>query len=764
MSKSADQQQLQRALSFHQAGRLDDAAELYRRVIRKDPKSFHALHYLGVIEAARGNYQHVKSLMERSLAIEPPNIQFVENYATILFQMEDYEAALEISKRGLKLSVVNIPLLYVSAISLFKLKQPEESITQFDRILLLAPNHIAAMNEQGSVLAELKRFDAALENFAKVLAIQPQYAEAHLNKGNVLGALKRHREAIAAYEKALAIRPDLPAAWTGSGNVLVGLRKYDAAMLAYNKALALQPDLLEAWEGRGNLLIELERYDEALLAYDRILALKPDSAQAWLGRGNALVGLKRREASAAYDQAVKLKPDMPYAAGVRLFNKLFLCDWTNLEAETTQFLTLVREGTLASTPFWLLATPASAAEQLRYTDRYRQEQPNLPPLWRGEVYSHDRIRVAYLSADLREHPVAYLMAGLFGHHDRSRFEVTAISLRAQDNSEFFGRTQTSLEHFIDAHSQSDLEIAELIRRLEIDIVVDLSGLTPSGRPEIMAQRPAPVQVNYLGYSGTMGTDNFDYIIGDATVIPEDQFGFYGESVVWLPDSFMPNDDSRVIAETTPTRVELDLPETGFVFCCFNLSYKIDPAIFDVWMRLLQQVEGSVLWLRDNGLGATENLRREAARRGVMPERLIFAPRVPLMADHLARHRRADLMLDTLHYNAHTTACDALWAGLPVLTCLGTTFAGRVSASLLNAVGLSGLIVGSLEDYEALALSLARDPSRLAAIKTKLARNRDTWPLFDTERSARHIEAAYTVMWQRYQKGERPQSFAVEPIK
>ena len=438
-----------------------------------------------------------------------------------------------------------------------------------------------------------------------------------------------------------------------------------------------------------------------------------------------------------------------------------MCDWTDLAAEVAQLLSGVRAGEPVSAPFPLLGMASTAADQLQCAKRYMQDRLAFPAVWRGETYRHDRIRVAYLSADLHEHPVAYLMAGLFEHHDRSRFEVTALSLGAHQDSQFRARLKASFDRFLDVHSNSNQEIADLIRRSEIDIVVDLNGFTQNGRPEILSRRPAPVQVNYLGYAGTMGVERFDYIIADATVISADNFDFYSEKVVWLPDSFMANDAARRIAERTPTRAELDLPETGTVFCCFNQMHKIDPAIFEVWMSLLRKVDDSVLWLRKADPTVTQNLSREAARHGVAPERLVFAPRVPLVADHLARHRQADLFLDTLPYNAHTTASDALWADLPVLTCLGSTFAGRVAASLLNAAGLPELITTSLDDYEALAFRLARDRSLLAAIKAKLARNRQTCLLFDTARFARHIEAAYVTMWERHVSGRPPASFAVK---
>jgi predicted O-linked N-acetylglucosamine transferase (SPINDLY family) len=309
---------------------------------------------------------------------------------------------------------------------------------------------------------------------------------------------------------------------------------------------------------------------------------------------------------------------------------------------------------------------------------------------------------------------------------------------------------------------TDEEIADFIRRREIDVIVDLMGLTQDCRFGVLSRRAAPIQVNFLGYPGTMGADFMDYIIADPTIIPKEHFAFYSERVVWLPDTYQPNDNTRVLSESPPTRAECNLPETAFVFCCFNSTYKITPEVFAVWMKLLAATERSVLWLIESNPTAVQNLRKEAKARGISPERLIFAPVLPV-ADHLSRHRQADLFLDTLPYNAHTTASDALWAGVPVLTCAGETFAGRVAASLLKAVGLSELITTSLEDYEALALKFAHDPSFLQAIKAKLVRNRDTYPLFDTARFTRHIEAAYTTMWQRYQREELPTAFAIKPI-
>jgi protein O-GlcNAc transferase len=370
--------------------------------------------------------------------------------------------------------------------------------------------------------------------------------------------------------------------------------------------------------------------------------------------------------------------------------------------------------------------------------------------------------LAYVSADFRDHPVSSLAAGLFETHDRSRFEVLGLSFGADDPGEMRSRMKAAFDRFIDIQDRSDHDAASLLRELEVDVAVDLMGLTANSRPGVFAKRPSPVQVNYLGYAGTIGADYIDYVIADRIVVPPDQHGNFSERVVYLPDSFQANDATRRISERTPSRAQAGLPEHCFVFCCFNNAFKITPDLFDVWMRLLGAIEGSVLWLSAGG-SARDNLRREAQRRGVSSDRLLFAPKTRRMEDHLARYRLADMFIDTLHFNAHTTASDALWAGLPVLTCAGATYASRVAGSLLHAVGLPELIAHSLDDYEALALRLAGDPALLGSFRQRLSRNRETFPLFDTGRFTRHLEAAYTTMWERQQRDQPPESFAVAPI-
>jgi protein O-GlcNAc transferase len=415
------------------------------------------------------------------------------------------------------------------------------------------------------------------------------------------------------------------------------------------------------------------------------------------------------------------------------------------------------------TPFTLLGICDDPALQLQCAKNYLDERmPVRPePLRSGARNCNGRLRIAYLSADFQNHATAYLTAELFELHDRSRFEIAAISFGRDDSNSMRRRLTKAFDQFHDVQASSDRDVAMLIRDLQIDIAVDLKGFTRDARPEILSFRPAPIQVNFLGFPATMGADFMDYIIADRTVLPFDQHRFYPEKVVHLPDCYQPNDSKRSIADRTCTRPEARLPDDGFVFCCFNNNFKITSPVFEAWMRLLVAVPGSVLWLlRDNG-DAQANLLHQAQAQGVDPARLVFADRVTLDA-HLARHRLADLSLDTLPYSAHTTASDALWAGVPVLTCKGQAFAGRVAASLLQAVGLPELVTRCLADYEAAALRLATDASYFGAIRRKLEQNRLTHPLFDTDRFRRHIESAYTKMWDIRQQGSgAPQSFSID---
>ena len=640
-----------------------------------------------------------------------------------------------------------------------------ESVDLIGAALRIEPNDAAAHANLGLALRQLGRIDEALACHDRALALKPDYAQAHNNRGNALRDLGRHAEALASYDRALALLPDYANALKNRGDTLLDLNRPAEALASYDRALALRPDDAGMGNDRGIALGELGRHAEAVAAFDGVLARNPDYAEARANRANALLDLKRyEEAAGCFATLVERAPHYPFARGQLLHSRMLCCDWTGFDELAAAVRDDVRAGRQSAEPFGWQGVSDSPADLRRCAEIFAAAHfpAAAAPLWRGERYAHERIRVGYLSGEFRQQATSILMAGVFEAHDRDRFELVAFDNGWDDGSAIRARLAGAFDQIVDIGRQSDLDAATLIRRREIDILVNLNGYFGRGRQGVFARRPCPVQVNYLGFPGTLGADYIDYLIADVHVIPPGEEAFYTERVVRLPDCYQANDRRRPIAEVTPTRAEAGLPETGFVFCCFNNNYKIVPAVFALWMRLLARVEGSVLWLFEDNPAAARNLRREAARHGIAPERLVFAPRLP-PDSHLARHRLADLFVDTLPYNAHTTASDALWAGLPVLTCMGSAFPGRVAGSLLRAAGLPELVTASLAEYEALALRLATTPSLLADYRARLAAQRASCPLFDTDRFRRHIEAAYVEMVARQRRGEPPADFDVAPI-
>lgn len=652
---------------------------------------------------------------------------------------------------------LTLPQAIRRAEALSQAGRKDEALGICRRLTELYPDYGEAWHLEGVLLAKDGRHAEALARLDRALALTPDNPWVLNNRSNVLQSLNRPEEALAGYDRSLRLKPDHAEAHNNRGNALKALRRPEEALRSYDQALALKPDYPEALNNRGNTFLELWRPAEALACYDQALALKPDYVEAVSNRGTALRRLNRLgDFADNCRRLLAIAPAYRHAPGDLVDALRQTNCWNNdLPYREAALIRAVRNGENVTLPFPFLAVTDSAADQLQCARlRAARKYPARPALWRGERYGHDRIRLAYLSADFHHHATAYLMAELFERHDRSRFEVHAFSYGPESAGEMRQRLTAAFDRFEDVRGISDAEVARMLREREIDIAIDLKGYTADTRCGILAYRPCPVQVSYLGYPGTLGAAFIDYIVADPVVIPPGAEPFYTEQVVRLPDSYQPNDRTRRIADSTPPRSGHGLPETGFVFCCFNSNYKITPAVFDIWMRLLHRVPGSVLWLLEGNGEAAANLRREAARRGIDPARLVFAPRAGL-PDHLARHRHADLFLDTLPVNAHTTASDALWAGLPVLTCLGEAFAARVAGSLLHAAGLPELVTGNLDDYETMAFRLATRPDELAALKQRLAANRLTCPLFDTDRYRRHLEQAFLLMRERAEQGLAP---------
>jgi predicted O-linked N-acetylglucosamine transferase (SPINDLY family) len=720
---------LQSAWQLQQAGHLPEAARIYADILRSEPRNFDALNQLGIIYLQTRHFADADRL---------------------------FAAAAQINSESPE-------LFYNKGCALQGLSRPADALASFARALALKPDFVEARNNRGVTLLAMKRYKEALACFDRVIEANPRLAIVQNNRATALLELEQPEEALAAANAALREVPNMAEALYSRGSALTRLGRRQEALTQFDAAIAVDPSYADALTHRGITLALLDRHEEALPNFDRALALKPGDVEILYNRSTSLLALRRfEEALPDCERVLRGDPNFKYATGNLLYVRLSCCDWKGLAEQTANAAAGVRNGLRALRPLQQVAISTSAADIQQCSRIWMRHEapPSEEPVWRGERYTHDRIRVAYVSADFRRHPVGVLTAGLFEHHDKSRFETFAISLSEDDGSDIRKRALQAFDQFIDVKDQSDVEAAQLMREMEIDIAVDMTGFTENSMTALFACRPAGLQVNYLGFPGTMGAPYIDYVLADRFIIPEEQQEFYDEKVAYLPHSYLPNDATRAIAERTPSRAEAGLPEDGFVFCSFNMVYKIKPDTFDVWMRLLAQVEGSVLWLPESNARAVANLRREAEARGVAAHRIVFAPYMTSPAEHLARLRLADLFLDTLPYNAHATACDTLWAGVPMITQLGATFAGRVGASLLSAVGLPELITHSPQVYEALALRLARDSGALAALRDKLARHRTTHPLFDTARFTRNLESAYLTMWRRHQNGEPPATFAV----
>jgi predicted O-linked N-acetylglucosamine transferase (SPINDLY family) len=761
---------LQIALQHHQAGQLQDAEALYRQILQVQPQHPDALHLLGVAVHQMGKHDIGAGYIRQAIALKPGDAKFYNNLGEACRAQGKLADAVGHYRQALALRPGYVEAHINLGNTLKAQGKLAEAAAHYRQALALKPDLAEAHNNLGLALQEEGRLAEAIAHYRQALALKPDLAEAHNNLGLALQEEGRLAEAIAHYRQALALNPALAEVHNNLGSALAALGQWGEAAAHCQQALALRPSFAQAQNNLGNVLKEQGDLEAAVACLQQALALQPDFAEAHYNLGNTLKEQGRRtEALVHYKQALAVKPDYAEAENQLMHQLQHLCDWTMLTELFDRQRRTVRTNPVAQlTPFSLLSTPSSPQEQLACARNWVANR--LAPIARlreqfGFAFirtAKPRLRVGYLSADFHQHATAYLIAELFELHDRTRFEVWTYSYGPDDGSPMRQRLVRACDRFTDIGPASYEAAARQVYADGIDVLVDLKGYTRGARTQILALRPAPIQVNYLGFPGTLGANFMDYIITDRFITPPDQAPFFTEQIVYLPDCYQANDRQRKIAEAPPTPRDCGLPETGFVFCCFNNSYKITPEMFTVWIRLLQQVPDSVLWLLEANPQVAANLRQEAVARGVNPNRLVFAPRLP-SEQHLARHRLADLFLDTLPYNAHTTCSDALWAGLPVLTCAGDTFASRVGGSLLGAAGLPELVTNSLPEYEARALHLARRPSELAEFRDRLAQKRLIAPLFDTPRFTRHLEMAYKLMWELYQAGDEPRRIEVPPL-
>ena len=653
-----------------------------------------------------------------------------------------------------------VALLHLGVIAMQQ-GRPEPAVALLGDAAAAKPEDAGIHYNLALALRAAERVEDAAACYTRAIALAPTFIDAHVNLANIRRGQGRLAEARAGYERAIALAPNHAGAHNNLGGLLQDLGDLEAAVAAHQRALAINPRNPGALSNLGNALFALGRIEAAAAAFRQALALNPALPHALLGLAGALRQLRDFDgALAAMEAALAARPDHVETLSQLVYWQQQMCRWDGLAERQAALVRAVEAGGVA-VPFTLLSLPSTPAQQQACARAWiARAVAGVEPLPAAGARAAGPIRIGYLSSDYHEHPTSYLIAELLERHDRTRFSIHAYSTGPDDRGPSRARVIAGCDGFVDLERASHETAARRIAADRIDILVDLNGCTQGARPRILAHRPAPLQVNYLGYPGTMGARFVDYIIVDPVAVPADEQPWFDERLVHLPHSYQVNDSRRPITATRPTRAEAGLPEDGFVFCCFNSSYKLRPEFLAIWLRLLAAVPGSVLWLLELSASASAALRAAARAGGIDPARLVFAPSLRF-PDHLARQPLADLCLDTLPYGGHTTASDALWSGVPLVTCRGTAFPGRVGASLLTALGLPELITGSLADYEALALALARAPARLADLRARLAVQRTAAPLFDCRRFARDLERAYLAMLARHDAGQPPAPIRLE---
>ena len=772
---------LKEGLLLHQKGRLTEAIAFYERILNQQDKHTDALGLLAAAYKQLGNFQVALKYFDKYIEINRKNAAVFENRGVTLQALNRANDALESFDEAILLKP-DAPSVYnFRGITLHSLKRFDEALETYDQAILLKSNFANAYFNRGRSFYALGRFEAALKNYDQVVRLKPDYVEGYINRGTVLTTLNRLDEALEDFNEVIRQKPALASVYNSRGVLLHKLSRLDEALEDFDKAILLKKEFRAAYHNRGACLKDLKRpeealescneairlkpvaaephalrglilkdlglSEEALKSCEEALRLKPDSIEGFINRGSVLNTLKQfDEALQSYTEAMRIDPDRDFLFGMWIHSKMKTCDWSDLSPQIENLQISLKAGKRITPPFPILGLVDNPEMHLLasqiYIDQKYPASDILGPFKKRSL--NNKIRIGYYSADFHNHATTYLMAELFESHDHHQFEIYGFSFGPKQDDEMRHRLMEAFDQFIDVSNRSDVEVAKISRELCVDIAVDLKGLTKNSRTGIFAMRCAPIQVNYLGYPGTTGASFIDYIVADQVVIPVENQRYFAEKVVYMPHSYQVNDAHRKISEKVFTKRELGLPESGFIFCCFNNNFKILPDTFSLWMELLLEVDGSVLWLYGSNATAIHNLRSQAQQKGIDPSRLVFAAHMSL-EDHLARHRLADLFLDTLPCNAHTTASDALWAGLPLLTMPGQSFSARVAASLLTALDLPELICKSRDEYRTKAVSLAKNTVFLKQIKSKLNRNIKTTSLFNGNLFTKQLEQAYRKM-------------------
>ena len=751
------------AVNAWRSGYRDDAERLARALAARDSPDVDALRLLQEILTSTNRLPEATEVARRVIALSPRDAATHRRLAELLSRGGDAAAAVAMLETSLQIEPSNARALNNLGNLLTGLGRADEAITVLTRAIGLQPDYPAAFVNLGVAYARIGSLDQAISFYQRALDLNPRFAEALLNLAGTHMRVNKPEAALTAFDTAIRHAPTLAKAHAGRASALEALGRAREAIDAYHEAVRLDPTDLHVFLSSGQMMLKIGNGASALTAFEAILALDRDHVVAKEGRAKALISLGRHEeALPALAELKECAPQLPYLAGYHFYTHLCCCDWRDFESTSRDIAARVIRGERADVPLSFMAHSGSPEEQRACAQTYTAAECAVKsaPVARAVRPDPRRLRIGYLSSDFRDHPVAQLAAGLIGSHDRSRVETFGFSAAPDDGSEWRRRLGAAFEHFEEVGSVANAALAERIAALQIDILVDLGGHTFGSRTRVLAYRPAPVQICFLGFPGTLGAEFVDYLIADRWVIPEAERRNYAEQVIYLPDSYLPADFAPV--PPPPGKAAAGLPEGAFVFCAFNAPYKLTPEVFDGWMRVLHAVPTAVLWLREGSATMHGNLAREAGARGVDPARLIYAPRVASVHEHRARFALADLFLDTTPYNAHTTAGEALAAAVPVITRRGRTFASRVATSLLHAVELGHLSVQDPASYERLAIDLAHSPPALAALKAHLRRVRTSAPLFDTQRLCRHLEEAFLEVAARQRRGEPPGTLLVAP--
>ena len=735
-------------------GDLEASVKMFANAVKIKPDYFEAYKNLGItLENLNRNKASIDNLLI-AISINPSYFDAAYHLANVYQKVSQHENAVEFYEKAISIepNLAEVHFNYGNALK--DLGDFDRAIQTYKKVISMQPNLAETHNNLGVIYKEIGNIKLAVSSYKNAIKIKPDFIEAHNNLGILYKESFHFLKAKDSFKKVIELKPDYAETHNNLGLVYMNLGQFVDAHNCYKNALKFKPDYAYSYNNLGTVLGVLGKTKAAVESYEKAIALNPDYADAYNNLGNVLRNRRKRvEALSCFEKAYSLQPNTAYLFGALLNTKMHLCIWEDFDSNILKLTEKINKNQKAIGPFALKALIDDVSIQKKAAEIFVDDQFQSNFLeYESKIHQkHSKIRIGYFSADYKIHPTSYLCAELFELHDRSRFEIHAFSYSKDTKDKMNLRIKEGVDYFHDVLSMSNEDLVNLSRSLEIDIAVDLGGYTANSRTKVFAMSLAPIQVNYLGYPGSMHADYMDYLVADKTLIPENKQKYYSEKIIYMPDSYQVNISNQNVENVRLNRKGLDLPEKGFIFCCFNNSYKITPNEFNIWMRLLKRVDGSVLWLMGSNKWAENNLCKEAEKRGIKSNRLIFAKKLPYH-DHLARCKLGDLFLDTFNYNAHTTASDALSAGMPLVTKIGEGFAARVASSILKALDLSELITKNEEEYEALIFELATSSEKLIKIKKKLLENKLTKPLFNSKMFIKYLEDGYNQVYRNYLDG------------